>query len=75
MTPCGKLEQLAGHAAFEAVDAGDAVAHGDHGAHLGDVHSRGESPELLADDLGDLFGANLHQKLQAGRRQADASDR
>ena len=47
----GQLEQLAGHAFLEAVDAGDAVTHGQHRADLGDVDGRGEAPELLADDL------------------------
>ena len=55
-----QLQQLAGHAALEAVDARDAVAQGEDGAHLGDVHAGGEPAELLADDLGDLFGPNVH---------------
>ena len=41
MTPCGQLQQLARHAALEAVDARDAVAHGEDGAHLGDVDAGG----------------------------------
>ena len=59
----GQLEQLARHAALEAVDARDAVAHGEHGADLGDVDAGGEAAELLADDLGDLFGPNVHCAL------------
>ena len=55
-----QLQQLARHAALEAVDARDAVAHGEHGAGLGDVHAGGEAAQLLADDLGDLFGPNVH---------------
>ena len=56
----GQLEQLARHAALEAVDAGDAVPHGEHGPGLGDVDAGGEAAQLLADDLGDLFGPNVH---------------
>ena len=36
----GQLQQLARHAALEAVDAGDAVPDGEHGAHLRHVHAR-----------------------------------
>jgi hypothetical protein len=56
----GKLQQLAGHAALQAVDARDAVAQGEDGSHLGDVDAGAEAAELLADDLGDLFGPNVH---------------
>ena len=55
-----ELEQLAGHRAGEAVDAGDAVAGREHGAGLGDRDLLVEVLDLLADDLADLFGANLH---------------
>ena len=58
--PVGELEELARHAILEAVDAGDPVAHLQHGAHLADVHRRGVARELLANDLRDLVGANLH---------------
>ena len=58
-----QLEELAGHAALEAVDAGDAVADAEHGADLGDVDRGREAPELLAEDPCDLFGANLHPVL------------
>ncbi len=58
--PVGKLEQLAGHALVEAVNAGDPVARREHGAGLGHVHPGREAPELLLDDAGDLVGANLH---------------
>jgi hypothetical protein len=56
----GQVEQLARHAALEAVDARDAVAQGEDGSHLGDVDAGAEAAELLADDLGDLFGPNVH---------------
>ena len=58
--PVGQLEQLARHAVVEAVDPGDAVADLQDGAHLRHVDGGGVARELLADDLGDLFGANLH---------------
>ncbi len=56
----GQLEELPGHAALEAVDAGDAVAHAQDGADLGHVDVGGEPPELLAEDPRDLVGPNLH---------------
>src|SRR5207249_4598596 len=59
----GQLEQLARHAALEPVQARDAVSHRHDGTHLGDVHPRGEAPELLADDPADLVGANVHVAL------------
>ena len=43
MTPFGKLEQLAGHALLEAVDARDAVADGQDRARLGGFHPGGEA--------------------------------
>ena len=60
MTPSGELEQLAGHRAVEAVDAGDAVADGEDGAGLGDVDLLVVVLDLLADDPADLFGADVH---------------
>jgi len=57
----GQLEQLAGHAVLKAIDPGDAVTHRQHRAHLGDIHGSGEAGKLLPDDLGDLFGPNLHR--------------
>jgi hypothetical protein len=55
-----EVEQLAGHGRLQAVDAGDAVAGLEHGAGLGDGDLLVEALDLLADDLADLFGANLH---------------
>ena len=55
-----EVEQLAGHRRLEAVDAGDAVAGLEHGAGLHDGDLLVEALDLLADDLADLFGANLH---------------
>jgi hypothetical protein len=58
----GQLQELAGHAALQAEDAGDAVAHGEDGAHLGHVHPGGEAAQLLLQDLADLVGADLHRR-------------
>ena len=58
--PVGQLEELPRHAVLEAVDAGDAVPHAEHGADLGHVDVGGEPSELLAEDPRDLVGANLH---------------
>ena len=55
-----EVEQLAGHGVLQAVDAGDAVAGLEHGAGLGDRDLLVEALDLLADDLTDFFGANLH---------------
>ena len=57
-----ELEQLAGHRAREAVDAGDAVADGQHGAGLGDRDLLVVVLDLLADDVADLFGADVHDR-------------
>jgi hypothetical protein len=43
-----QLQELPRHAALEAADARDAVAHAQHAAHLGDVDIGLEAPELLA---------------------------
>ncbi len=55
-----EVEQLAGHGRLEAVHARDAVAGLEHGARLADGDLLIESVDLLADDLADFFGANLH---------------
>ena len=55
-----KLEHLAGHRLLDAVDARDAVAHGDDRADFGDVHVDSEAADLVADDLGDLFSLYVH---------------
>ena len=46
----GELEQLAGHGALEAVDAGDAVADAEHGARLGREGGLLVVLDLLLDD-------------------------
>jgi hypothetical protein len=55
-----ELEELAGHDALEAVDAGDAVSHREDRSGL---HREGGLlvvGDLLLDDARDLFGAELH---------------
>ena len=57
----GKLEHLERHAVVEAVDAGDAVGDGEHGAHLGEVGAAGvEALDPLPQDRGDLVGLDFH---------------
>src|SRR6185436_19069670 len=70
-----QFEQLAGHAPLEAVDARDAVAHGQHGARLGHLDAGAEAAELLADDLGDFFCADLHGLSDLAGRQAVRRER
>ncbi len=55
-----ELEHLAGHRALDAVNARDAVADGDDGADFGDVHLDGVVADVVANDLGDFFGLDLH---------------
>ena len=51
----GELQQLAGHGALQAIDAGDAVAHLDDAAGFLEVDLRLVALQLLFDDLADLF--------------------
>ena len=55
-----ELEHLAGHGVLDAVHARDAVADRDDAADFGDVDVDGEAADLLADDLGYLFGFDVH---------------
>src|SRR5439155_24843736 len=55
-----ELEQLAGHGAGQTVDARDAVTDGEHGAGLDDRDLLVVLLDLLADDLRDLFGFDVH---------------
>ena len=52
-----ELEHLHGDGALEPVDAGDAVAHLEHSADLGEVGLDGEVFDALLEDRGDLFRA------------------
>jgi hypothetical protein len=55
-----ELEHLAGHGALDAVHARDAVADRHDAAHFGDVDLHGVAADLVADDLGNLFGSDIH---------------
>ena len=55
-----ELEHLARHRPFDAVNARDAVTDRDDRPDLGDVDRDRIVADLVANDLGDLFGANLH---------------
>ena len=57
-----ELDHLAGLDLVEAVDAGDAVADGQHPADLGDLRLGAEVRDLLLEDRGDLGGADVHQR-------------
>ena len=58
-----KLEHLAGHRLLDAVHARDAVADRHDGADFGDVDVDGVAADLVADDLGDFFGLDVHSRL------------
>src|SRR5207248_9038711 len=55
-----ELDQLAGHHAGKAVDAGDAVSGGEHGARLVDLDLLAVRLDLLAEDAADLVCSDLH---------------
>jgi hypothetical protein len=57
-----ELDHLAGLDVVEAVDAGDAVADRQHGADFGDLGLGAEAGDLVADDLGDFCGADVHKR-------------
>ncbi len=57
----GKLDQLAGLAVVEAVDAGDAVADRQHLADLGDFGFLAEILDLVLENCGNFRGADIHQ--------------
>ena len=58
--PVRELQHLAGHGAFHAVNARDAVTARNDRADFGHVHVDGVVADLVADDLGDFFGFDLH---------------
>jgi hypothetical protein len=64
-----ELQHLARHRAFDAVDAGDAVANRHDRADLGDVNVERVAADLVPDDLGDFFRFDLHL-LTGGLRPA-----
>ncbi len=57
-----ELDHLAGLHVVEAVDAGDAVADGEHLADLGDLGLLAEILDLLLEDCRNLGGADVHQR-------------
>src|SRR4030095_11213771 len=56
----GELDHLAGLHLVQAVDAGDAVAHRQHGSDLGDISLVAEILDLLLENAGDFGGADFH---------------
>ena len=62
-----EFEHLAGHRVVDAVHARDAVADRDDAADLGNVHVDGVTPDLFADDLGNLFGVDGHMLCLKGQ--------
>ena len=59
-TPCGNSSISPAIVVLDAVDARDAVADRDDRADFGDVHVDGVAADLVADDLGDFFGFDVH---------------
>ena len=55
-----ELDHLAGLDIVEAVDAGDAVTDRQHGADFRDLGLGAEIRDLVADDVGDFSGADVH---------------
>jgi hypothetical protein len=68
-----ELEHLAGHGAFDAVNARDAVAEEMTGADFGDVDVHGVVADVVADDLGNLFSFDLHGRCSFVLRNLGAS--
>ena len=62
-----ELEHLARHHLLDAVDTRDPVANRDDAAHFGDIDVDGEAANLLANDLGYLFGFYVHLYSCRGR--------
>src|SRR5205823_7146871 len=75
-----ELEHLAGHGVVDAVHTRDAVADRDDAADFGDIDVDREAPDLLADDLRNLFCFDVHALIpnpcalspRAGERFFDA---
>src|SRR5204863_6273803 len=57
-----ELEHLARHRVVDAMDTRDAIADRDDAADLGDVDVDSIAADLLADDLGDFFGFDVHHR-------------
>ena len=71
-----ELQELAGHGAFEAIDAGDAVAHLEDTARFLEVDRGLVALQLLLDDLADLFRLDHAYPLTSrSRRRASCPSR
>ena len=55
-----EFDHFTGLDIVEAMDAGDTVADAEHLAHFGDLRFGAEAGDLVADDLGDFCGADIH---------------
>jgi len=63
-----QLEQLHGHDVVKAVDARDAVRHGQHRADLGEVGAAVlEALDATLEDAGDLIWLDLHCVVSLSR--------
>ena len=60
MAGIGEFDQLTGHDILQAVDAGNAVTHGENGAHFSDIGFAVEVGDLALQDLGNFGGTNVH---------------
>ena len=58
---CGNSSISPAIARFDAVNARDAVADRDDRADFGDVDVDGVVADVVADDLGDFFGLDVHR--------------
>src|SRR6201992_2233497 len=73
--PVGQLQHLQRHAVVKAVDAGDAVGHGEDGANLGQIGGiRLQTLDPLPQDAPDLVRLDLHRHASQSslRRARDA---
>ena len=71
-----ELDQFAGHDLFQAMDAGDAVAHRDDRADLGDVDGALVVLDLLAQNTGNFVRSNLsHNSFRLSFRAEAAPQR
>src|ERR1019366_3285533 len=70
----GKLEHLEGHAVLQAVQACDAVGHGQHRADLGQLgRSAVESLDATLQNACDLVGIDLHVPMKLLGQRACAA--
>jgi len=59
----GKLQQLTGHGASQAVDTGNTVTDGDDRAGFRHLNLLAILLDLFSDDLADLFGSDFHGRI------------